>query len=88
MSKTAVVTARLATQIVEDLDRLAAHCDRSRAYLISKAVQRFIEQEAELHDFIQVGIEAADRGDVVSQSEMEAWFEGRLTNRALAIAAE
>lgn len=33
--------------------------------------------DGELASFVQEGIDAADRGDTVSQEEMEAWFEAR-----------
>ena len=88
MSKTTVVTARISSEIVADLDRLATHYDRSRAWLIANAIDQYMKHENELHDFIKVGIDEADRGNVISHSKMEAWFEERVENRALAIAAE
>ena len=88
MSKTSVITARLDSETIAELDRLAAACDRSRAYLISKAVNRFVEDERELRDFLKVGIDQADRGDLLSQEEMEAWYEARLASRTMAVAAE
>jgi len=33
--------------------------------------------EAEFDAFVQNGLDAANRGDVVSQDEMERWFEQR-----------
>jgi predicted transcriptional regulator len=88
MSKTSVITSRLDTDTVAALDRLAAASDRSRAYLIAKAVNRFVEEERETRDFLQVGIDQANSGDVVLQEEIEAWYEARLASRTMSVAAE
>ncbi len=77
MSKTTVITARLEPELLAKLDALAARIDRSRAWVVAKAVERYVEEELEYREFLQVGIDAADRGDLVSQEEMEAWFEAR-----------
>ena len=87
MSKTPVITARLDTQTVVLLDRLAAGCDRSLAYLMSKAVNRYIENEVELRDFLQVGIEQANHGDTLSHDEIDAWYESRVASRTKPIPA-
>lgn len=88
MSKTSVITARLDSETVAELDRLAAEGDRSRAYLIAKAVNRFVEDERETRDFLQIGIDQANRGDLVLQDEVEAWYEARLASRTMSVAAE
>lgn len=77
MSKTTVITTRLDPELLDKLDALAARMDRSRAWVAAKAVERYVQEELEYRDFIQAGIDAADRGDLVSQEEMEAWFEAR-----------
>ena len=44
----------------------------------AEAIRRAAESDDDFDAFVQVGIDAADRGDVVSQEEMEAWFEARV----------
>jgi predicted transcriptional regulator len=77
MSGTTVVTARIDRELSGQLDRLAERLDRSRAWVIQQAIRRYVDAELDLLDFIQVGIDAADRGDLVSQEDMEAWFASR-----------
>lgn len=77
MSGTTVVTARIDRDLSGQLDRLAERLDRSRAWVIQQAIRRYVDAELDLLDFIQVGIDAADRGDLVSQEDMEAWFASR-----------
>jgi predicted transcriptional regulator len=88
MSKTQVITARVQPEISESLNRLAVRSQRSRAWVIQKAVERYVAQETEFQNFVQAGIDSADRGDLISQEEMEGWFEERKANRAMRIAAE
>ena len=73
MSKTTVVTARLNSDIVADLDRLATHYDRSRAWLISNAVDQYVKQESEFVAFVKKGDDDIDKDDVFSQEQMEDW---------------
>jgi predicted transcriptional regulator len=88
MSKTQVITARVNPEISESLGRIAARQQRSRAWIVQKAVERYVAEETEFLRFVQVGVDSADRGDLVSQEEMERWFEARKASRALRIAAE
>lgn len=77
MTKSAVVTTRVSPEVSEQLDRLAQRLGRSRAWVIQRAVTRYIEEESEFWRFVQDGIDAADRGELIGQEAMEAWFETR-----------
>jgi predicted transcriptional regulator len=77
MSKSAVITARLDNDALARLDQLSTMLDRSRAWIVAKAVQRYVDEELEFRAFIQQGIDEADRGELISQEDMEAWFEAR-----------
>lgn len=81
MSKTNVVTARLDPETLDRLDRLAEYQERSRSWLVAKAVQRYVSEEAAFLDFIQEGEDAVQRGEYFSQDEMERWFEARVAAR-------
>lgn len=75
MSKTAVITARLDEETLAELDRLADHHERSRAWLVTKAVKRYVKDESEFLAFLKEGEDAIDRGDSLTQEQMEAWVE-------------
>jgi len=77
MSKTAVITARLDAETLAALDALALTRERSRAWLVAKAIKRFVEQETAFDAFIQEGDDAIDRGDYLTQEQMEAWIAQR-----------
>jgi predicted transcriptional regulator len=77
MSKSVVITSRIDVALSEQLDALAARTKRSRAWVIQQAIARYVEEETAFWAFVQVGIDAADRGELISQEEMESWFESR-----------
>ena len=77
MTKSAVITARLDSEALARLDQLSAMVDRSRAWIVAKAVQRYVDEELEFRAFLQQGVDEADRGELISQEDMEAWFEAR-----------
>ncbi|MFA6116189.1 MAG: ribbon-helix-helix protein, CopG family [Sphingomonas sp.] len=85
MSKTAVITTRLDEETLKSLDALAESQERTRAWLVAKAVKRYVEEETEFRAFVQAGVDSADRGALIDQEEMETWFEQR---RQLPAAAE
>jgi len=48
------------------LDRLAASMDRSRSYLVSQAIDHFLDYHAWKLERVTEGVEAAERGETVS----------------------
>jgi predicted transcriptional regulator len=79
MSK--VVTARIKDEVLADIDRIAEMRDRSRAWVLSRMIEKSVERELEFRAFIQEGIDAIERGDYYTQEEMEEWVEGLKQSR-------
>ena len=81
MSKTAVITARLEEETLKALDALAESQERTRAWLVAKAVERYVREEVEFLAFIKEGEDAIDRGDYLTHEEMiadiKSWKLGR-----------
>jgi predicted transcriptional regulator len=48
---------------------------------VAEAAKRMADADEDYRSFIQEGIDAADRGDVVTQAEMEIWIEQRIAAR-------
>ncbi len=74
MSKSVVITARVEEPVAKELDRLAADWDRSRAWLVTKAVERFVAEETALIDAIRAGEADFAAGRIVSQADVEQRF--------------
>jgi predicted transcriptional regulator len=78
MSKTAVITARLDAETLALVDKVAKSQHRSRAAFAAEAIQRVAEQEADYLAFIQVGIDAADRGDLIPHEQVMAELDAMI----------
>ncbi|MGL4728654.1 MAG: CopG family ribbon-helix-helix protein, partial [Bosea sp. (in: a-proteobacteria)] len=69
------VTIRLDDDTKLDaLDKLAAGMDRSRNWLINRAIERYIAEQSWQIARIREGIADADRRDFASEGEVEAAF--------------
>lgn len=71
---TAAFTVRLDETTLGALDQLAAKTDRTRSWLVTRAVQDYVDLNAWQVAKIEEGIAAADRGDFATDEEMaEFW---------------
>ena len=78
MSKTSVITARLDTDTLALVDKVAKSQGRSRAWFVAKAVQRAAETEADFIAFVQVGLDDIEVGRVVPHEEVVAMLDGMI----------
>jgi predicted transcriptional regulator len=67
----AAFTVRLDDDTLAALDRLAEQTERSRSWLVSRAVEDYVSLNEWQIARIREGIAAADRGDFASDEEME-----------------
>ena len=72
MHATTVLTVRLSTELKERLDRLAKATARSKSWLASDAIARYVQlQEWQIQE-IEAGIREADAGEFATDDEVEA----------------
>lgn len=83
-----VITARVSDDVLAMIDRLATSRERSRAWISSRLIEAAARKQIEMDNFLQEGIDSLDRGEGISQDEMERWFDEKIAARALQIAAE
>jgi predicted transcriptional regulator len=69
---TAAFTIRLDDETLAKLDALAADTDRSRNWLVAKAIQDYVELNAWQIQRIKEGIAEADRGEFATDEELDA----------------
>lgn len=69
---TQVVTARLDEALLANLDRLATASERSRAWLVAKAVERFVRDELADADFLQAGDDDFAHADILDHEDFIA----------------
>jgi predicted transcriptional regulator len=72
MPKSAIITARVDEEVLNLVDRVSKAQGRSRAWFAAHAIERAARQEAAFLAFLQEGVDAADRGDVVPHEQVAA----------------
>ena len=77
----ATITAEIDAATLAIVEALATKKGISAAAFAAEAIQRVAESEADFDAFIQAGIDSADRGELIEQDTMEAWFEERIAAR-------
>ncbi len=81
MSKTAVITARIEPELGDRLDQLARDYDRSRGWLVARAIERYVDEESQLLAMIREGEADIEAGRVFTQEDVEAMFNVKREQR-------
>lgn len=74
MAETTVFSVRVTPELKERLDAVAAALERPRSWVVTRALEEFVAQEAWQIEEIRRGIAEADAGDFASDEEVEAVF--------------
>jgi predicted transcriptional regulator len=72
---TRVLTAHIPEELAEKVDRYAKSMERSRAWIVKRALTDWVDWEEEKNRLTMEAIEAADRGEVVDDDAVAAWIE-------------
>lgn len=75
------LTIRLDEVDISKLDEIAKATDRKRSWHMTRAIQAYIEDEYKFLEGVRRGVEAADRGDVVSHEAVEAVLDAMLSKQ-------
>lgn len=74
MSKT-MVSARIPEQLSHDLEALAEATRRSKAFLVTEAIDDYVKRQTWLVKRIDEAVREADEcGEWISHEKMEAWM--------------
>ena len=74
MPKT-MISARIPEKLGEELEALAAATNRSKAYILTQALEELVERNHKLNRAIEQAVKDADEsGAYVSHDKMEAWM--------------
>lgn len=69
MKKQTLVSVRLSDPVAERLENLAHATNRSKSFLAAQAIEEFLALQEWQVAAIKEGIDAADRGELVSHDE-------------------
>lgn len=74
---TKATSVRLDDETLERVGRMAEAMDRPRAWLMAHAIKKFIEQEEWFIREVELGIEAADKGQLEEHADVKAKWEAK-----------
>ncbi len=70
-----VVTARLESELLEKLDRLASGMHRARSWLINDALETYVKNNSWQIEAIEKGLKSAESGAIVPHEQVESWLK-------------
>lgn len=75
MSKT-LISARIPEKLGEELEALAEATRRSKAFIITEAIEEYVARQSRLYRTIDEAVRDADEdGSYVSEEDMRAWLQ-------------
>ncbi|AEA62433.1 CopG family ribbon-helix-helix protein [Burkholderia gladioli] len=77
------VTAQLPVNLVERMDAMAARLDRSKQWIVRKAVVAYLARAERERAMIQEGLDDVDAAKLVSMEAMERWADSLGTDHEL-----
>lgn len=78
MDKPTSITTELDAETLALVEQVAAWQGRSVAAFAAEAIQRVAETETDYRAFLQEGIDAADRGEVVPHAQVMAELDAMI----------
>ncbi|MBI0328545.1 CopG family ribbon-helix-helix protein [Burkholderia plantarii] len=77
------VTAQLPVSLVARMDDLATKLDRSKQWIVRKAVVAYLARAEREHQMIQEGLDDVTAGRLLSMDAMERWADSLGTDHEL-----
>ena len=75
---TQTTSIRLDKETLDQLDRLGQAIDRPRSWIVTQAIEQYLDHEEWFIQMVEEGIAAADRGELVSHNEAVTVARGRI----------
>jgi len=82
-----VLTAHIPEELADKVDRYAKSMERSRAWIVKRALTDWVDWEEQKNRLTVEAIEAADRGDVIDDDEVAAWIDSLDSDNPLPLPA-
>lgn len=66
---------RVSDSLNKSLENLSLEMDRSKSYLAEQALAEFVSERAWLIKEAKIGLKDVEKGDVISEKEMDVFFK-------------
>jgi len=74
MAESTSLSFRVPAEKAEALNRLAKSMDRKRSWLLERALDSYLKEQAWQIEDIKAGLVELDRGETVSHEKMRTWL--------------
>ena len=81
--KTKVLSTHIPVEMAEKIDHLSERLDRSRGWVVKKALKEYLEMEEERYRLTLEGLADVEAGRVVSHQEFKNWIQSLGTDHEL-----
>lgn len=81
MADTVVFSVRMSAELKARLEAVAEGMERPRSWVVTHAIQQYVEEQAWQIQAIRDGVASADRGETMTHSDVVAKREQRLADR-------
>lgn len=75
MASTEMLTLRIDEPLGRRLARLSKAMERSKSWVVANALEKYLDDNQWQVEAIEVGIAAADAGDVVPHEQVREWVK-------------
>jgi RHH-type transcriptional regulator, rel operon repressor / antitoxin RelB len=88
MPDSTTLTVRLDRSVKKRLEAAATRVRRSKSFLAAEAIEEYLAVQEWQIEAIHRGMEAADRGELVSHDQVKAWAKSITTGRRRRVRAK
>jgi RHH-type transcriptional regulator, rel operon repressor / antitoxin RelB len=88
MPDSTTLTVRLDRSVKKRLEAAATRVRRSKSFLAAEAIEEYLAVQEWQIEAIRRGMEAADRGELVSHDQVKAWAKSITTGRRRRVRAK
>jgi predicted transcriptional regulator len=82
---TRTLTAQVPIALAEEVDALAEQLERSRQWIVKKALIAYLAREKEKRRLIQEGLDDVAAGRIVTMEDAQAWADSLGTENELPV---
>jgi len=83
MAQSVSLSFRVSSEKAAELDKLAEATERPKSWLLEKALDSYLEEQAWQIEHIKAGIKAADEGRLISHEKVSEWLRSWGTDHEL-----
>jgi predicted transcriptional regulator len=80
-SKSVTITTRISAPLAKRLEAYAKAAKRTRSWVVQDLLEQHLDSEIELLKAVREGVEAANRGELISHEEAVRHLRAHIANR-------